>query len=130
MDITYAYGLNEYPQLISVPNRTISFKNDFGFKNQSVSAIKQKMNDFKNEEITPVLNYLSDKIGFDPKDPDQFKQGEETSASWSLINAAYTKDDNFICQSSKYKTAQEIQDCVNDLYASRSAVQYKNEHEN
>jgi len=28
------------------------------------------MNDFKNGEITPVLNYLSDKIGFDPKDPD------------------------------------------------------------
>jgi len=40
LDITKAYGLNEFPYLKSVPNRTISFKNDFGFKNQSVSAIK------------------------------------------------------------------------------------------
>jgi hypothetical protein len=43
------------------------------------------------------MNYLSDKLGFNPRDPDQLKQGEKISAGWSLINSAYTNADNFIC---------------------------------
>jgi len=31
LDITKTYGLNEIPYISTIPNRTISFKNDYGF---------------------------------------------------------------------------------------------------
>ena len=53
--------------------------------------------DLKKGKIDVVIDYLSDKLGYEPEDPTLLDEGKQLAASWSLVDKAYTNADNFIC---------------------------------
>ena len=74
------------PPLDSVPYHTIDFAADFGLTDYTPEAIYARMQQFEKEDFETVLQYLSDKLGYDHNDQDKYAQGLGLAASWSLIN--------------------------------------------
>lgn len=75
MDITSAYGMDSLPKPDSLPKLVIDFEKEYGFKNFSAVGINDKIKNFETSNISNVLKYLSDKLGFDSSDPKKYDQG-------------------------------------------------------
>lgn len=97
LDVTKAYGHEQPPPLDSLPIHTVDFAQDYGMKDVSADSLYAKIQSFEKDDFNNVLNYLSDKLGFDHKDPASYAQGLDLAASWSLINKKHTKADAFFC---------------------------------
>ena len=74
------------------------------------------MNEFRkylelsdNKEYT--LNYLVKKLGFDPKDPDQYQSGLNVLISKDLISTKKHKTGEYICQMQNSSSATEYSLC-------------------
>lgn len=99
LDITAAYGYEVAPPLDSLPVHTVDFAEDFGFGEYSAEAINFRIQEFEKYDLENILQYLSEKIGYEHSDDDKYAQGLKLAASWSLIDKSHTNADAFLCQS-------------------------------
>ena len=98
LDITKAYGMDAAPPLESLPVLSIDFTKDYGMADYSPESISSQMQKFEKGDFSVVLDYLSDKLGYDHKSSSQFSKGLNLASSWSLIDKQHTRADAFFCQ--------------------------------
>ena len=110
------------PPLDSLPVLTIDFAKDYGLANYSPESIYDHVTQFEQGDFNVVLQYLSDKLGYDHKDGSQFKKGVNLAASWSLIDKQHTRADAFFCQSTSNYSKGRIQDCLDSRKKQREAA--------
>lgn len=108
MDITKAYGQAQAPSLEDMPTHVVDFGRDYGFEDMSAETLFYRIQQFENDDFKNLLNYLSDKLGFDSKDEEMYEKGLKLAASWSLINKSRTQADAFFCQSIRGRTESKL----------------------
>lgn len=69
LDITKVYGQNTAPPLEDIPVHTVDFTYDYGISDLSAESIYDQMQTFEKNDFNNLLNYISDKLGYDHKDP-------------------------------------------------------------
>jgi hypothetical protein len=96
LDITKVYGKETLPPLSEIPSFTLDFEKDYGFNDLTVESIKSHIDEFRSD-LSPLLNFLSDKEGFDHRDQALLKEGLALIESWGLINSKHTDASHFLC---------------------------------
>ena len=67
--------MNEIPPVDSLSRVTIDFEKDYGFEDLTALSINKRIKSFENGSLQTILNYLSDKIGFDSSNPIMYNYG-------------------------------------------------------
>lgn len=67
--------MNEIPSINSLPKVTIDFEKDYGFEDLTALSINKRIKSLEDGSLQTVLNYLSDKIGFDSHNPIMYNYG-------------------------------------------------------
>ena len=99
MDITSLYGKTTLPAVWNIPMYQSRFK-DIGIDNLSPKALSESLHKIKNtSNIQKVLNFLSDRLGYNHAVPKLKETGQTYNASWGLISKARDSFKGWSCQS-------------------------------
>lgn len=91
-------GKEKLLELDDIPHWELDFAEKYNFDDYSAYGIHKQMVEFEKDIPGKLFPYISDKLGFDPNEEEEFTEGLQLANSWSLINYRRVKADGFMCQ--------------------------------
>ena len=114
LDITKSWGKETIPKLEELPKMTYDYFDDFAIEYLTPQNIIKRMNQCQLD-LEGTMHYLADKLGFNHNDPDLYNIGLQTAASWSLLSNKHKHIENFVCQNTRGRTKDKLEECEKDL---------------
>ena len=105
-------GKEELLPLDEIPHWELDFSKKYNFDDYSSEGIHQQMLEFEKDIPGKLFPYISDKLGFNPSDQDEYTEGLQLADSWSLINYRLGKADGFMCQALKGRFKEDLDACM------------------
>jgi hypothetical protein len=91
---------------------SINFK-DVGIDSLSPQELASSLEKLeKSTPLTTVLNFLSDKLGFNHAIDKLYQMGLERLVAWSLISADHDNITGYECQSTRAKDSSNLKKCI------------------
>lgn len=96
LNIRPSWGNSTMPPLIDLPHTMIDYAKDYDFTDLTAESIYDRLHKFEFGNTRETVNYLSNKIGYNPNS-NELDSGEARVESWSLLTKDHANADTYYC---------------------------------